>query len=229
MRRSRSRPDHAGLRKCRAELRLQMDDSEGAAADAAEAVILDNDDPAAKALLGILMLELKRPADAVACLGEAVAIDPGNPTYREGLAAALDAAGDADAALATLIAGIAAAPGAGRTAQCRHPAVDSSARLHHRLAARRGGSRRRRHGRMPVRPDGPCTVQSRPPCGGRRRLCRGTEAWSGRSPMCGTSSLPRAPCRSRRAHLSSISAPCSTAMPIASSRIWSRLAIASRA
>jgi predicted TPR repeat methyltransferase len=107
----RQSPDHADLRKCRAELHLQMDDSESAAADASEAVILDRGDPVAKALLGIVMLGLKRPADAVACLSEAVAADPGNPTFREGHAAALDTAGDADAALATLIAGIAAAPG----------------------------------------------------------------------------------------------------------------------
>jgi len=103
-------PEHAGLRKCRADLRMQMDDREGAAADAAEAVILDRSDPAAKALLGMLMLELKRPADAIACLTEAVAAEPANPAYCEGLAAAQEAAGNADAALATLIIGIAAAP-----------------------------------------------------------------------------------------------------------------------
>src|SRR4051812_22945224 len=44
-------PDHPSLRKCRAAVRIQMDDREGAAADAAEAVILDNEDPAAKAAL----------------------------------------------------------------------------------------------------------------------------------------------------------------------------------
>ena len=90
---------------------MQMDDREGAAADAAEAVILDRRDPAAKAVLGVLMLELRRPADAVACLSEAVSSDPINPGYREGLAAAQEANGDADAALATLNAGIAATPG----------------------------------------------------------------------------------------------------------------------
>jgi predicted TPR repeat methyltransferase len=103
-------PEHAGLRKFRADLRMQLDDPEGAAADAAEAVILDGRDPAAKALLGILMLELKRPVDAIACLAEAVAAEPANPAYCEGLAAAQEATGNADAALATLIAGIAAAP-----------------------------------------------------------------------------------------------------------------------
>jgi predicted TPR repeat methyltransferase len=104
-------PEHVGLRKCRADLRMQMDDTEGAAADAAEAVILDRGDPSAKAVLGILMLELNRPVDAIACLSEAVAADPANPLYTRGLAAALEAAGDLDAALATLTAGIAATPG----------------------------------------------------------------------------------------------------------------------
>jgi predicted TPR repeat methyltransferase len=103
-------PDQASLRKSRAAVRIQMDDRSGAAADAAEAVILDNRDPAGKAMLGIVMLELQRPADALACLGEAVAADPINPTYRAGLAAAQEARGDTDAALATLEAGIAATP-----------------------------------------------------------------------------------------------------------------------
>src|SRR5580698_9369906 len=54
-------PDHSGLRKCRAELRRLFGDVEGAARDAAEAVILDRNDPAAKALLGELLLDLDRP------------------------------------------------------------------------------------------------------------------------------------------------------------------------
>jgi predicted TPR repeat methyltransferase len=104
-------PEYASLRKCRSAVRMQMDDREGAAEDAAEAVILDRDDPAAKAVLGVVMLELKRPADAIACLGEAVSSDPINPDYRSGLAAAQEANGDVDAALTTLEAGIAATPG----------------------------------------------------------------------------------------------------------------------
>jgi len=103
-------PDHARLRICRADLRRQMGDGAGAAEDAAEAVILDRNDPVAKALLGVLLLEFDRAEDAVACLAEAVAADPANAQYREGLAAAQEAGGDADAALATLTAGIAAAP-----------------------------------------------------------------------------------------------------------------------
>jgi predicted TPR repeat methyltransferase len=105
------KPDHAGLRKCRAELRHQLGDKAGAAGDAAEAVVLDRHDPSAKALLGVLLLELGRLADAAACLGEAVAADPANPGYREGLAAVQMADGDGDAAHATLAAGIAVAPG----------------------------------------------------------------------------------------------------------------------
>jgi tetratricopeptide (TPR) repeat protein len=73
-------------------------------------VILDRHDSSAKALLGILLLELGRATDAVICLGEAVSTDPAHPGFREGLAAALQASGDADAAMATLAAGIAAAP-----------------------------------------------------------------------------------------------------------------------
>jgi predicted TPR repeat methyltransferase len=104
-------PDDTGLLKCRADLRQQTGDKAGAVADAAEAVVLDRDDPVAKALLGVLMLELGRPTDATACLAEAVAADPAHPAYIEGLAAAQEAGGDADAAFGTLLGGIAAAPG----------------------------------------------------------------------------------------------------------------------
>ncbi len=103
-------PEHASLHKWRADLRLQTDDAPGALADAAEAVVLDRSDPAAKALLGIVLLEHRRTDDALACLTEAVAGEPGNPAYLRGLAAAQEASGDPDAALATLSAAIAAAP-----------------------------------------------------------------------------------------------------------------------
>ncbi len=95
----------------RADARRQLGDLAGAAADAADAVIHDRHDPAAKALLGVLMLDLGRPEDAVRCLAEAVDAAPANPTYREGLAAALVAAGRPEAAAATYAAGIDAAPG----------------------------------------------------------------------------------------------------------------------
>jgi predicted TPR repeat methyltransferase len=104
-------PGDIQLRKCRAELRQRLGETAGAAGDAAEAVILDRHDPSAKALLGVLLLELGRIPEAIACLGEAAAADPAHPAYCEGLAAAQQAAGDSDAAMATLAAGIAAAPG----------------------------------------------------------------------------------------------------------------------
>jgi len=56
------------------------------------------------------LLELGRAEDAVKCLREAVAAAPANPAFREGLAAAQEAAGDVDAAQTTLLRGIAAAP-----------------------------------------------------------------------------------------------------------------------
>ncbi|HEY7581141.1 MAG TPA: methyltransferase domain-containing protein [Acetobacteraceae bacterium] len=103
-------PDHAGLRKRRADIRLQSDDAAGALADAAEAVILDRSDPAAKAMLGVVLLEHGRVDDALTCLAEAVAAAPADPGYRRALAAAQEAGGDPDAALVTLDAGISAAP-----------------------------------------------------------------------------------------------------------------------
>jgi predicted TPR repeat methyltransferase len=104
-------PDHAGLRTRRAELRWHAGDIEGGARDAAEAVVLDRTDAAAKALLGVLMLELGRTADALACLDEADRAEPGNPGFAAGLATAQEAAGNPDAALATLLRCVAAAPG----------------------------------------------------------------------------------------------------------------------
>jgi len=101
----------AELFMLRADARRQLGDLGGAVADAAEAVIHDRHDPAAKALLGVLLLDLARPEDAVRCLAEAVGAVPTNPAFREGLATALAAAGQPEAAAATYAAGIAAAPG----------------------------------------------------------------------------------------------------------------------
>ncbi|WP_428541976.1 tetratricopeptide repeat protein [Rhodopila sp.] len=103
-------PAHGGLRKCRADIRQRMGNSEDAARDAAEAVICDPDDPQAKAILGIALREIGRIADAVACLAEAVTAAPANYGYREALSAALESAGDSDAALAVLTEGIALCP-----------------------------------------------------------------------------------------------------------------------
>jgi len=91
-------------------VRQLRDDPEGAARDAAEAVILDSSDAEAKAILGIAMLDLARASDAVACLTEAVAMAPAALVYREPLATALEATGDPGAALLVLTEGIALGP-----------------------------------------------------------------------------------------------------------------------
>ncbi len=106
-------PGQAVLHRCRAELRHRIGDLPGAALDAADAVVLDPAAPSGKAMLGMLMTELGRPAEAVRCLREAVGADPANPTFRQGLATAQAVGNDLDAAAATLDAGIAAAPGSG--------------------------------------------------------------------------------------------------------------------
>ena len=105
-------PNHTASRKCRAELRRRLGDLEGAIRDAAEAVIGDSHDPAAKALLGDLLTDIGRPIDAVACLSEAVAARPGEVSYREALARAWTAEGDLETAFGILLDGIPFAPGA---------------------------------------------------------------------------------------------------------------------
>jgi predicted TPR repeat methyltransferase len=103
-------PEHVGLRKARAELHQINDNLDGAARDAAEAVMLDRHDPEAKAILGAAMLDLGRTADAIGCLTEAVAAAPEAAAYREALASALEKAGECDAAVSVLQQGIALAP-----------------------------------------------------------------------------------------------------------------------
>jgi predicted TPR repeat methyltransferase len=103
-------PDAFGLRICRADARMQANDAVGAAADAAEAVVLDRTSAEAKAMLGIALIETDHIDDALICLREAVAAQPGHPAFRQGLARALERSGDADAAAATLAEGIALAP-----------------------------------------------------------------------------------------------------------------------
>jgi predicted TPR repeat methyltransferase len=95
----------------RADARRQLGDVLGAAGDAAEAVILDRTDPEAKAMLGVLALEIGRTEDAIVCLRSAVAARPDHSGFREGLATALLAAGRPDDAAAVLADGIAMAPG----------------------------------------------------------------------------------------------------------------------
>ncbi len=106
---------HAGdapLYKLRAELRLRRGDLVGAAADAAEAVVLCPADPAGKALLGIVLLQLGKHDDAVTCLAEAVRTQPANPAFLQGLAAAQESQGDVAGAAATLDTAIDRCPAA---------------------------------------------------------------------------------------------------------------------
>ncbi len=104
-------PDDPALRIDRADARLRCEDAVGAAGDAAEAVLLDPADARAKATLGAVLIELGRPADAIACLRAALSARPDHAAYREGLAVALERDGQADAAAELLDAGIAAQPG----------------------------------------------------------------------------------------------------------------------
>lgn len=103
-------PQDALLRKYRAETRHRMGAIEGAARDAAEAVLLDPGDARAKALLGAALLDLGNLQDAAACLREAVAAAPREALYHEALAAALERSGDTDGAVAALAGGIGANP-----------------------------------------------------------------------------------------------------------------------
>ncbi len=99
------------LRISRADARMQAHDVAGAAADAADAVILAPDNAQAKAVLGAILLEMNRPDDARPCLREAVAAEPRNGAFVRAYAIALERTGDAAAASAVLDAGIGHVPG----------------------------------------------------------------------------------------------------------------------
>jgi predicted TPR repeat methyltransferase len=99
------------LRKLRADLRWQRGDGAGALQDAAEAVLLDPTDPAAKGLLGLLLIDADRTEEARICLQEAMAAQPLDPTYRQALARALEQTGQPQPALSVLEDGILLAPG----------------------------------------------------------------------------------------------------------------------
>lgn len=103
-------PAHASLRKYRAELRHLMGNLDGAARDAAEAVILDPRDPEAKAILGGALLDIGHCENALACLSEAVAGAPDAVPYREALAKALEQLGRPHCALSVLTDGTAINP-----------------------------------------------------------------------------------------------------------------------
>lgn len=104
-------PESATLRARRAEARFHANDQWGAAADAAEAVILDPTSVGTKALLGISLIELGRHADAAACLNEALGSRPDNADYRRALATALERDGQGPAAADVLFEGMRRTPG----------------------------------------------------------------------------------------------------------------------
>jgi predicted TPR repeat methyltransferase len=99
------------LRLLRAEARAATGNLPAAAADAAEALLQAPGDGRAKAMLGVLMIELGRLDDAVACLRDAVQSAPHLAATWRGLAEALSRRGDEAAARATFDAAIAALPG----------------------------------------------------------------------------------------------------------------------
>ncbi len=103
-------PASASLRLCRAGARAACDDAAAALQDAAEAVLLAPRLPAAKALLGALLLELHRPQEALACLEEAVTDAPSDLAARLALARAQEVCGAAAVAAATLAEGVAQHP-----------------------------------------------------------------------------------------------------------------------
>ena len=99
-------PQSATMLLLRAEARALIDDHAGAAADAAEATILEPGDARAKAILGIALIELGQLPDAIACLGEAVRQAPGLSPAWQGLAEAMVRVGDAEAAASVYAAAI---------------------------------------------------------------------------------------------------------------------------
>ena len=99
------------LRISRADARMQAQDVLGAAADAADAVMLAPGNSQAKAVLGVILLEMNRPEDAVPCLREAVAADPRRASCVRALGAAMERIGDIEGANAVLAHGIAHSPG----------------------------------------------------------------------------------------------------------------------
>jgi predicted TPR repeat methyltransferase len=111
----RAAPGDPGLRKCRAELRRQHGDLEGAVRDAAEAVMLDRTTPSYKALLGDLLSAIGRSDDAVACLSEALVAMPRDIYCRQKLSDALVGIGNLDGAVQVLLDGIAVVPAATAT------------------------------------------------------------------------------------------------------------------
>ena len=104
-------PGANAARKLRADVRLHLNDRQGAVADAADAVIEDPADAEAKALLGAILVECGQPQDAAICLREALSVLHANPLVWLALARAADASGNPEDGLAVLRAALANLPG----------------------------------------------------------------------------------------------------------------------
>ena len=101
---------NADLCLTRAEICLVADDLVGAAVDAADAVMLDRRNAAAKAILGHVLLRLGQITDAISCLDEALAANVRAVPTRLDLATALDAAGSPELGDAVVAGGLALDP-----------------------------------------------------------------------------------------------------------------------
>jgi predicted TPR repeat methyltransferase len=99
------------LRISRADARMQARDVLGAAADASDAVILDPTNAQAKAVLGVVLLEMDRPQDALPCLRDAVAANPQHSACLRAYATAMERVGDLDGAAALLDQSVVSCPG----------------------------------------------------------------------------------------------------------------------
>ncbi len=99
-------PGVAQFHLLRADVRARLNDLTGAARDASEAVFLRPDDPNAKAMLGLVLLEIGLIEDALACLHESVRGAPRSAAPWRGLAEAMRRAGDTTGAAAALDAAI---------------------------------------------------------------------------------------------------------------------------
>jgi len=103
-------PAVAALRLCRADARMHCGDTIGAAADAAEAVCLDPGHAGAKAVLGIVLIELGRLEEAMLCLREAIQQEPLAASYWQALAQAQERSGDPGGAAESLATAVARMP-----------------------------------------------------------------------------------------------------------------------
>ena len=163
-------PGQAALHRCRAELRHRIGDLPGAALDAADAVVLDPAAPSGKAMLGMLMTELGRPADGCALPARGGRRGPGESRLPPGPGHCARSR---------------RRPGRRRrNARCRHRRGTRFSRASQRRGAARRAStsvrrcarcwprmrgRDGRGGRLPVRPERARAVQPRPRQRGRAK------------------------------------------------------------